>query len=132
AWEAEYAAAQARWEAHKAQVAAARDAELHSNDVPSGASSFGGSSDDSGVGPLADDGALLGEAAELGDGVTAADGIETATWSFEPAEVPPPHRTGPRVGVSGPGGDASAYPWRFWIPGEPSVSAYRPAVQRRR
>lgn len=35
-------------------------------------------------------------------------------------------RTGPRVGVSGPGGDAGAYPWRFWIDGEPTVSAYRP------
>jgi DNA-3-methyladenine glycosylase len=80
---------------------------------------------------LVDDGATLGDA-ELGDGVTGADGVETATWSFAPAEVPPPYRTGPRVGVSGPGGDASAYPWRFWVPGEPSVSAYRPAVQRQR
>lgn len=35
-------------------------------------------------------------------------------------------RTGPRVGVSGPGGDGSAYPWRFWIEDEPSVSTYRP------
>lgn len=35
-------------------------------------------------------------------------------------------RTGPRVGVSGPGGDGTAYPWRFWIEGESSVSAYRP------
>jgi DNA-3-methyladenine glycosylase len=35
-------------------------------------------------------------------------------------------RTGPRVGVSGPGGDGDAYPWRFWIEGEPSVSVYRP------
>lgn len=34
--------------------------------------------------------------------------------------------SGPRVGVAGPGGDAVAYPWRFWLPGEPSVSAYRP------
>ncbi|QUW19656.1 DNA-3-methyladenine glycosylase [Agrococcus sp. Marseille-Q4369] len=80
---------------------------------------------------LVDDGAALGDA-ELGDGVTAADGVEAATWSFAPAEVPPPYRTGPRVGVSGPGGDAYAYPWRFWVPGEPSVSAYRPAVQRQR
>lgn len=41
-------------------------------------------------------------------------------------------RTGPRVGVSGPGGDGEAYPWRFWVDGEPSVSAYRPAAPRRR
>ena len=40
--------------------------------------------------------------------------------------------TGPRVGVSGPGGDASAYPWRFWVEGDPTVSAYRPGVVRRR
>lgn len=41
-------------------------------------------------------------------------------------------RTGPRVGVSGPGGDGGAYPWRFWIDGDPTVSAYRPAKPRRR
>jgi DNA-3-methyladenine glycosylase len=35
-------------------------------------------------------------------------------------------RTGPRVGVSGPGGDGVAYPWRFWLDGDPTVSAYRP------
>jgi DNA-3-methyladenine glycosylase len=34
-------------------------------------------------------------------------------------------RQGPRVGVSGPGGDAAAYPWRFWLYGEATVSAYR-------
>ncbi|KGN34530.1 3-methyladenine DNA glycosylase [Knoellia sinensis KCTC 19936] len=41
-------------------------------------------------------------------------------------------RSGPRVGVSGPGGDGTAYPWRFWTDGEPTVSAYRPGVIRRR
>ena len=41
-------------------------------------------------------------------------------------------RTGPRVGVAGAGGDAAAYPWRFWLDGEPSVSPYRPAKPRRR
>ena len=46
----------------------------------------------------------------------------------EPARI----RTGPRVGVSGPGGDGTAYPWRFWLDGEPSVSAYRPGVVRSR
>lgn len=34
-------------------------------------------------------------------------------------------RTGPRVGVSGPGGDAVGYPWRYWLAEEPTVSAYR-------
>lgn len=41
-------------------------------------------------------------------------------------------RSGPRVGVSGPGGDGATFPWRFWLDGEPTVSAYRPAVRRRR
>jgi DNA-3-methyladenine glycosylase len=41
-------------------------------------------------------------------------------------------RTGPRVGVSGPGGDGTAYPWRFWLDGEPTVSPYRPGVTRPR
>lgn len=39
-------------------------------------------------------------------------------------------RTGPRVGVSGAGGEEAAYPWRFWLTGEPTVSAYRPAKPR--
>jgi DNA-3-methyladenine glycosylase len=40
--------------------------------------------------------------------------------------------TGPRVGVSGAGGDAVVHPWRFWIPGDPTVSAYRAAARRPR
>ncbi len=51
----------------------------------------------------------------------------------EPATAGPEHtvRTGPRVGVRGPGGDGAAYPWRFWLEGEVSVSTYRPAATRR-
>lgn len=50
--------------------------------------------------------------------------------------APPAHRaagvlSGPRVGVAGAGGSAE-YPWRFWLPGEPSVSAYRAAKPRTR
>lgn len=45
-----------------------------------------------------------------------------------PGEV----RTGPRVGVSGDGGRADLFPWRFWLDGEPTVSDYRAAVPRRR
>ena len=41
-------------------------------------------------------------------------------------------RSGPRVGVSGPGGDGTAFPWRFWIDADPYVSAYRPGVVRGR
>jgi DNA-3-methyladenine glycosylase len=40
--------------------------------------------------------------------------------------------TGPRVGLTGPGGDAATFPWRFWLAGEASVSAYRPGKPRRR
>lgn len=41
-------------------------------------------------------------------------------------------RTGPRVGVSGPGGDGATFPWRYWIEGDPCVSTYRPGVARKR
>lgn len=37
--------------------------------------------------------------------------------------------TGPRVGVSGPGGGPE-YSWRFWVAGDATVSTYRPAVVR--
>jgi DNA-3-methyladenine glycosylase len=36
--------------------------------------------------------------------------------------------TGPRVGIA----VAAEVPWRFWVEGEPTVSAYRPAAPRRR
>lgn len=39
--------------------------------------------------------------------------------------------SGPRTGVAGPGGGPE-YPWRFWLPDEPSVSPYRAAAPRRR
>ncbi|MFC5186475.1 DNA-3-methyladenine glycosylase [Actinomadura harenae] len=42
--------------------------------------------------------------------------------------VPTAVRSGPRVGVNG-GKDT---PWRFWIDGDPTVSAYRPHVPKRR
>lgn len=35
--------------------------------------------------------------------------------------------TGPRVGLR----QAAERPWRFWLEGEPTVSAYRPAAPRR-
>ena len=47
-----------------------------------------------------------------------------------PGDGPAPGmiRTGPRVGVS----QAADYPWRFWIDGDRTVSAYRRAVPRPR
>ncbi len=46
------------------------------------------------------------------------------------ARTSPPRAiaSGPRVGVSA----AAEVPWRFWIEGEPTVSAYRAHVPRRR
>jgi len=38
---------------------------------------------------------------------------------------------GPRVGVSGPGGDGAEFPWRYWLEGDRHVSAYRPGGFRR-
>ena len=40
--------------------------------------------------------------------------------------------TGPRVGVSGDGGDGDLYPWRSWLAGDPTVSAYRRVSARAR
>ncbi|TDL42281.1 DNA-3-methyladenine glycosylase [Kocuria rosea] len=47
-----------------------------------------------------------------------------------PGDAPAAGR-GPRTGVSGPGGTPE-FPWRWWLPGEASVSPYRAAVPRRR
>ncbi|MCL8027498.1 DNA-3-methyladenine glycosylase [Nocardioides bruguierae] len=49
---------------------------------------------------------------------------------LEPGEPPPPDRvsTGPRVGLR----QAPDRPWRWWLTGDPSVSAYRPATPRKR
>ncbi|GAA1466758.1 putative 3-methyladenine DNA glycosylase [Microbacterium thalassium] len=61
------------------------------------------------------------------DGIDAVTGAERAgavarLWlRDEPAA---PIASGPRVGVAGEAGTA-AYPWRFWIEGDPTVSAFR-------
>ena len=70
-----------------------------------------------------DDGALLG-----------GPGSRISLTLPEPQRVPESEliRCGPRTGVAGPGGDGEAFPWRFWLDGEPTVSTYRPAVTRRR
>jgi DNA-3-methyladenine glycosylase len=72
--------------------------------------------------------------------LVVALGIELADGGADLAEPPfelmlprirSPHDSGPRTGVSGPGGGV-AYPWRFWIPGDPTVSPYRAAAPKKR
>ncbi|WP_051274846.1 DNA-3-methyladenine glycosylase [Cellulomonas sp. URHD0024] len=41
----------------------------------------------------------------------------------------PTHKSGPRVGVAGSGGEGSRFPWRYWLTDERTVSAYRPAYR---
>ncbi len=67
-------------------------------------------------------------------GITLADGGAALgggrfdlTWPIEPSRF----ESGPRTGVSGPGG-TDEFPWRFWIPGDPTVSPYKRHVPKRR
>ncbi|MCM3656836.1 DNA-3-methyladenine glycosylase [Agromyces mediolanus] len=56
----------------------------------------------------------------------AATGADLLASPFElrvPRE-PVAFAAGPRTGVNGAGG-GTAYPWRFWIPGDEGVSPYR-------
>ena len=59
---------------------------------------------------------------------------DTRLWLQPVVRAVEGHRvaTGPRVGVSGPGGDGQTFPWRFWSVGEPTVSLYRAGTSRRR
>jgi DNA-3-methyladenine glycosylase len=54
--------------------------------------------------------------------------LVTGPVTLEPGEQLTEVSTGPRVGLRGD----PDLPWRFWTAGEPTVSAYRPAVVRRR
>jgi DNA-3-methyladenine glycosylase len=67
-------------------------------------------------------------------GITLADG--GADLAAPPFELTLPDRpllfeSGPRTGVSGDGG-STEYPWRFWLPGERSVSPYKAHVPKTR
>ena len=53
--------------------------------------------------------------------------LVTGPITLELGDSQPEVATGPRVGLRG----APELPWRFWVPGERTVSAYRPAVPRR-
>ncbi len=63
------------------------------------------------------------------DGADATDPAACLTVRGAPAGSAGRLSTGPRVGVPGAG---AVQPWRFWLAGAPTVSAYRPAVSRRR
>ncbi len=65
-------------------------------------------------------------------GITLADGgsdLERGPIRLDLPPGPAPNvETGPRTGVSGAGG-SDAFPWRFWIPGDPTVSPYRASAR---
>ena len=66
-------------------------------------------------------------------GITLDDGgasLEGPRFGLQLPAVPEPFESGPRTGVSGEGG-TSAYPWRFWIPGDPTVSPYKASAPRK-
>jgi DNA-3-methyladenine glycosylase len=67
-------------------------------------------------------------------GIGLADGgadLATSRVRLTLGEPVPEFSTGPRTGVSGPGG-SEQYPWRFWIPGDPTVSPYKRHVPKAR
>jgi DNA-3-methyladenine glycosylase len=68
-------------------------------------------------------------------GLTLADdgrAFQPGSLTLQLPAAPAQHvRSGPRVGVGGEGG-TEAYPWRFWIAGDRTVSPYRPAKSRSR
>lgn len=61
----------------------------------------------------------------------AGSNLRSGRVRLELPSSPSQFSAGPRTGVAGAGG-GTEYPWRFWIPDEPSVSPYRPAVTRKR
>ena len=76
--------------------------------------------------------ARLTTALGIDGGYAGVDVLDSASpVRLLPGEAPDHARVrlGPRVGVAGAG---AGIPWRFWLADEPTVSAYRPAVARRR
>ena len=67
-------------------------------------------------------------------GISLADnGVDLGSGelTLELAHRRSPFEQGPRTGVAGPGG-TSEYPWRFWIPGDPTVSPYKSSAPKKR
>jgi DNA-3-methyladenine glycosylase len=68
-------------------------------------------------------------------GISLDDGgtdLESGRVRLELPATASTFETGARTGVSGPGGDGGDYPWRFWIPGDPTVSPYKRHVPKKR
>ncbi|HEY1531494.1 MAG TPA: DNA-3-methyladenine glycosylase [Galbitalea sp.] len=57
--------------------------------------------------------------------------LESGDVALELTAARPAFEQGPRTGVSGAGG-TNDYPWRFWIPGDPTVSPYKASQPKRR
>ncbi|HEU4849167.1 MAG TPA: DNA-3-methyladenine glycosylase [Terrimesophilobacter sp.] len=67
-------------------------------------------------------------------GITLADGgadLAASHIRLELGAGVADFATGPRTGVFGPGGTAQ-FPWRFWIPGDRTVSPYKAHVPKKR
>ncbi|WP_077489253.1 DNA-3-methyladenine glycosylase [Sinomonas mesophila] len=80
---------------------------------------------------LASGPARLAQALGIGRGHNGA-ALDGGEFRLErPARPAAGVLSGPRVGVAGEGGTHD-YPWRFWLPGEATVSPYRAAVPRAR
>lgn len=67
-------------------------------------------------------------------GITLAEGgsdLELPPFDLTLSDDATVHSTGPRTGVSGAGGSIE-FPWRFWLPDEPSVSRYKAHTPKKR
>jgi DNA-3-methyladenine glycosylase len=67
-----------------------------------------------------------------GDAADVTDAGGAVVLHLPVDRLPRTIATGPRVGVSGEGGRADLFPWRYWLVDEPTVSAYRPVARRLR
>lgn len=59
------------------------------------------------------------------NGVALSDDADAVATLRLPGATVAPVRTGPRVGVSGPGGDPERFGWRFFLASDPHVSDFR-------
>ncbi len=67
-------------------------------------------------------------------GIELADNgsdLESGDVTLELAGKQESFEQGPRTGVSGAGGTVD-FPWRFWIPGDPTVSPYKASLPKKR